>query len=597
MIRQSGRSRGVLRALPLIAVIALLLVLAPAALALSVVGWAGGAETGDKVPATVANDYTAAGIQFAVGSGLAANTDYYVKIAFCQNAYDAATARGFIWNATSSTWVNTSAAWTAFPVFRTNATGTGAATGFNTWAYAMFGDDAQSGSWKTYFVMRPVNGTDADALVGAQTATVTVVDMKTAGAWIHNGVSIYTGGLTRIEVDATSAIGGSQGNTLALYQSQNNGCADGSAGIIPAAAFAGGFRLWMPIPNPGYNSTNVGGDVYVAINRKTLASVTPNAGYTGATHFAVPPADTDLAVSAAGDMTPPGAPASLTATGAASQISLAWTAASDATGVTAYRVYRWTARPDNATYSPEHKLIATVTPAGDGSGAYTDTDAALVDDTFYYYEVRAVDAASNIGPRSSTAHALFGDEPPVTTATGLAANATSDWTNAASPTFDLSATDTDQTKVDSTWYTVNGGADVLWVANPVAAAGLAEGSNSIAYWSVDKAGLEEAAQTGYLNIDRTAPVTTVSGAPAGWAGARSSCGSPRAPWPARLPSPSPNTRWAAEPGPRARGSPCRGRGRPRSSTAPPTPRATWRPRSPASCASTRRIRRSRPTGP
>ena len=50
------------------------------------------------------------------------------------------------------------------------------------------------------------------------------------------------------------------------------------------------------------------------------------------------------------------------------------------------------------------------------------------------------------------------------------------------------------------------------------AAGLLEGSNAISYWSVDTGDLKETAQTGYINIDRTAPVTTVSGVPAGWSG-------------------------------------------------------------------------------
>jgi hypothetical protein len=497
-------------ALPVIALVAPMLLLAPAALAAPTapVGF-GAANYQDYIPLTVPNDYTAVGAQYYSYTSLAANTAYYIKPAFCQGAYSAATARGLLWNAAAAKWVRTDAAWSEFPQFTTDANGSVSAS----WSYIAFGDDSQSGDWTLYYIARPVNGTDADAVVGTKTATVKVLDMTSAGAWIHNGVSIYTGGITRAEVDATSANGGSQGNTLALYQTENNNCADGNDTIIPAAAFTGGFRLWMPIPNPGYGATPAGGNIYVNVNRKTLTSFNASV----ATQFAEPPADTDMAVmTTGGDMTPPGAPASLTATGAASSISLAWPAATDNTAVTAYRVHRWTARPASVNYSPEHKLIATVTPAGDGSGSYVDNDAALVADTFYYYEVRAVDAASNIGPRSVVAHALFGDQPPVTTATGLAADATSDWTNAVSPTFSLEASDTDQTHVATTWYTVNGGSDVAWTANPVAAAGLTEGSNAITYWSVDTAGLEETPQTGHINIDRTAPVTSVSGVPAGW---------------------------------------------------------------------------------
>ena len=506
-----------LRAALLVAVVAaLLLAFAPAAFA-APGGWTGGVDTtggGDKVPSTIPNDYTAAGLQFGVGSGLAVSTNYYIKVAFCQGAFNSATARGSMWNATSGTWVRTGDAWSNFPVIQTNAAGTGLATG-STWVYAAFGDDTQAGSWNVYFVVRPVSGTDADALVGSATTAVTVLDMKTAGAWLHNGVSIYTGGLTRAEIDATSTIGASHGNTLALFQTEDNGCADGNDTIIPAVALPGGFRLWTPVPNPGYNSANVGGDVYVALNRRTLTAATPNAGYTGATHFAAPPVDTDVAVGAA-EMTPPAAPASLIAFGGQTSTSLSWPATTDDVAVTAYRVYRWTAVPDGVTYSARHELIATVTPAGDGSGTYTDSDAALGGGTLYYYEVRAADAASNVGPRSVTAHALFGDRPPVTVATGLANDQTSDWTSAVAPAFSLSATDTDATPVATTWYTVNGAADFLWAANPVAPAGLHEGVDTITYWSIDTGDLEETPQTGYINVDRTAPVTGVAGVPAGW---------------------------------------------------------------------------------
>ena len=94
------------------AVAAVLLVVAQSAFAAPVAAW--GIDTtggGDKVPATIPNDYTAAGLQFAVGTPLAANTDYYVKVAFCQGAYSAATARGVMWNAASGAWVRTGSAW------------------------------------------------------------------------------------------------------------------------------------------------------------------------------------------------------------------------------------------------------------------------------------------------------------------------------------------------------------------------------------------------------------------------------------------------------------------------------------------------------
>ena len=265
--------------------------------------------------------------------------------------------------------------------------------------------------------MRPVSGTDADALVGSATTTVTVLDMKTAGAWLHNGVSIYTGGLTRAEVDATSTIGASHGNTLSLFQTEDNDCADGNDTVIPAVAFAGGFRLWAPVPNPGYNSTNVGGDVYVALNRKTLTAATPERGVHGRDALRGSAGRHGRGRRRRRDDAAGRARVARSRSAARRSISLSWPATTDDVAVTAYRVYRWTAVPDGSTYSARHELIATVTPAGDGSGTYTDCDAALGGGTLYYYEVRAADAASNVGPRSVTAHALFGDRPPVTVAT------------------------------------------------------------------------------------------------------------------------------------------------------------------------------------
>ncbi len=61
--------------------------------------------------------------------------------------------------------------------------------------------------------------------------------------------------------------------------------------------------------------------------------------------------------------------------------------------------------------------------------------------------------------------------------------------------------------VATTHYTVNGGATQTGTSFTVSAAG----SNTIVYWSVDNAGNIEGYNTGYVNIDTTAPITTASG--------------------------------------------------------------------------------------
>ena len=80
---------------------------------------------------------------------------------------------------------------------------------------------------------------------------------------------------------------------------------------------------------------------------------------------------------------------------------LSWGAASDDTGVTAYRVYRWVDAPAGAGYTPLPEQVATVT-----SGT-SYTDSGLTNGTTYHYLVRAMDAATNVGPRS-----VVGDVTP-----------------------------------------------------------------------------------------------------------------------------------------------------------------------------------------
>jgi len=104
----------------------------------------------------------------------------------------------------------------------------------------------------------------------------------------------------------------------------------------------------------------------------------------------------------------------VTATPRNGAVILTWPAASDPVGVTRYRIYRWTPSPLGSTYTADAVPIATV-------GATTSyTDATAVNGTTYSYLVRALDAATNVGPRSSTAVATPDGTPPPP-ATGLAA--------------------------------------------------------------------------------------------------------------------------------------------------------------------------------
>ena len=115
-------------------------------------------------------------------------------------------------------------------------------------------------------------------------------------------------------------------------------------------------------------------------------------------------ADTDIALGAA-ETRPPSAPGAVTAEPRNAGAVLSWGAATDDTAVTAYNVYRWTDVPTGGGYTPLPLRVATVT------GATSYTDSGLTNGTTYHYLVRAVDAATNVGPRSTTADVTPTDAP------------------------------------------------------------------------------------------------------------------------------------------------------------------------------------------
>jgi chitodextrinase len=96
------------------------------------------------------------------------------------------------------------------------------------------------------------------------------------------------------------------------------------------------------------------------------------------------------------DTTAPSAPGTLAATGtSSSQVSLSWGAATDNVGVTGYRIERC----QGAGCTNFSQVAA---PAGTGT---TYTDTGLSPSTTYSYQVRAVDAAGNLGAYSNAASA------------------------------------------------------------------------------------------------------------------------------------------------------------------------------------------------
>jgi len=129
---------------------------------------------------------------------------------------------------------------------------------------------------------------------------------------------------------------------------------------------------------------------------------------------------TDMATAVGGgspppDTTPPGVPTGLGATAAsASQINLAWAAASDNVGVTGYLVERC-----QGAGCGTFVQIATTTTTGFG-------DTGLIAGTSCSYRVRAADAAGNLGAYSSISSATTtqaSDATAPSVPTGLGATA------------------------------------------------------------------------------------------------------------------------------------------------------------------------------
>ncbi len=110
----------------------------------------------------------------------------------------------------------------------------------------------------------------------------------------------------------------------------------------------------------------------------------PLTGVTITTTGVGPAGATVAIVFPGGDVEPPSAPGWLPATPTAAYARLNWSAASDNVGVTGYRVYR------------DGVLVGTTTEL-------TYLDPGLAPLTAYQYEIRAYDAATNVGPAATGA--------------------------------------------------------------------------------------------------------------------------------------------------------------------------------------------------
>jgi hypothetical protein len=149
------------------------------------------------------------------------------------------------------------------------------------------------------------------------------------------------------------------------------------------------------------------------------------------------------------------------------------------------------------------------TSDGFGAGSFVSSLSGLTEGTTYHYRAYATNSRGTAYGDDSTFTAST--TVPTTSATGLTDNST--WIRTSRQTVTLNGDDGTGSGVANTFYTVDGGGQQTYTgAFDVSA----EGPHWVTYWSVDLVGNAESAQTGYVNIDTSAPAATPSGCDAAW---------------------------------------------------------------------------------
>lgn len=369
-------------------VLAAAALLAPAAMAAGT--YVGGPQENDY-PIYVANDHSVYTLRFSIPDDpaneqvLQPETEYYVKVRLSPSPEPSGSNnRGFTWNPSTGLWAQERADWVEFPTITTDAAGAYAPG--NQWFAFKFGDETKSGTYYILISLQPVvdiAGTTAGTTINnLDPPPVTVVDPSgtvsgaTPAFWIHNGIAT-TASAKRIDAvpaGLTKPIWALSRTEPNLVDEDGNGAVDdedyGPAGNV------GDFVLAVPSGNP----------FDVRLQSVVWPPVAPPA---------VTTSDVDIAWGHPEDMIPPAKVTELQAESGNGSVALSWHPADEDDGVTAYRVYRWTdATPIGGViaYTPQALLLATTTET-------TYTDTGVVNGEDYYYVVRAVDAATNAGPR------------------------------------------------------------------------------------------------------------------------------------------------------------------------------------------------------
>ena len=158
----------------------------------------------------------------------------------------------------------------------------------------------------------------------------------------------------------------------------------------------------------------------------------------------------------------------------------------------------------SGSYDPDGYIIAYIWDFGDGGTSYDMiTTHTYANDGTYLVTLTVIDNASLIGV--DTAVIIVDQVKPTTYALPTGTIGQNGW-YISSVSIMLIPTD-DRSGIQETRYRVDGGA---WTTYTTPVVISADGSHTIGYYSVDKAGNVEDTKTTSLKIDRTAPEITLS---------------------------------------------------------------------------------------
>ncbi len=444
----------------------------------------GGPQVG-YAPTVVPNDHTPLAVRFS-GSSLEASSTYYVKVRLTLNP-DPATGgggsahRGFIWNKVTGEWVpNRGVAWDRYPTIQTDGSGNVIATNDANWLFFKFGNENNTG---TYYLNITLNkgGVDGQSRNSDTPLAVQVVDMKTAGAWLHNGTA---SGADRLQAGHTQLVRRElldrPGHVDLPHRDQHH------RRRLELRRGRRGLRACR-------QDRRLAARGVCRDDRRRVHPDEPQSGV-GGNDFVMGHADQDIALGAA-DQSAPTSPTALTATSADGKVTLDWDAATDNVGVAKYNIYRWV--DTNAVeYTSPHVCIDTTT-------ATTYEDTSVTGGVLYNYEVRAVDEATNVSARSDkvTVEAL----PPIPTVSAAAApsapNGSGGWYIGAAPTITLTSAATAKYAWDSP------GGPFTTYAAPLTAP---EGVHTLYYYAEDTYGQTSAVADATFKVDTVKPTASVS---------------------------------------------------------------------------------------